>query len=297
MVTGIEFLASTETLPGQPPWYAIVLAALIGVYTLVGFKAAADLGEETVNARRTIPRAIILSVVISSALGMLTLIGFTLAIPDLAAVQASPVPLAEIAFYWLGETMTGVLLLVGVFSMFALTVVAAAASARLIFAMARDNLLPGSTALRRVNPDTKTPVVALVVSLALMFYGYGNGNTFGTLVGAATLLPYLVYLLAVLAYGLRRRRMAAPPEAFSLGRWATPVFVAALVWLVAVLLALILSSEFRNATYVALGVLAVAGLWYVVGHWRLRNGQAGATMLAAAGGARAGEHRPRASTQ
>lgn len=299
---GLEFLGSTETLPGQPLWYAIVLAALIGVYTLVGFEAAADMGEETVNARRAIPRAIILSVVISSALGMLTLIGFTLAIPDLASVQASPVPLAEIAFYWLGETMTAVLLLVVVFSMFALTVVAAAASSRLIFAMARDNLLPGSTALRRVNPGTKTPVIALVVSLviclALMSYGYANGNAFGTLVGAATLLPYLVYLLTVVAYGLRRRRMAALPESFSLGRWATPVFLAALVWLVAVLLALILPSEFRNATYIALGVLALAGLWYVVGlHRRLRNGEAGAPTLATDGGTGAGDSRPRASPQ
>lgn len=299
---GFDFLGSTETLPGQPLWYAIVLAALIGVYTLVGFEAAADMGEETVNAPRTIPRAIILSVVISSVLGMLTLIGFTLAIPDLASIQASPVPLAEIAFYWLGETMTGVLLLVVVFSMFALTVVAAAASARLIFAMARDNLLPGSTALRRVHPATRTPVIALVVSLLscllLMFYGYANGNAFGTLVGAATLLPYLVYLLTVVAYGLRRRQMAALPGAFSLGRWATPVFVAALTWLVAVLLALILPSEFRNATYVALGVLAVAGLWYVLGlHQRLRNGEAGAKTLAAANSADAGESRPHASTQ
>jgi amino acid transporter len=231
---GVGFLGQTETLPGQPLWYAVVLAALIGVYTLVGFEAAADMGEETVNARRTVPRAIILSVVISSVLGMLTLIGFTLAIPDLASVQASPVPLADIIFFWLGETLTKVLLL-----------------------------------------------VSLVICLALMFYGYANGNAFGTLVGAATLLPYLVYLLTVIAYGLRRRQMAALPEAFSLGRWATPVFVAALVWLTAVLLALILPSEFRNATYVALGVLAVAGLWYVVGlHRRLSSGAAGATTLA-----------------
>jgi len=299
---GLGFLGSTDTLPGQPLWYAIVLAALIGVYTLVGFEAAADMGEETVNARRTIPRAIILSVVISSVLGMLTLIGFTLAIPDLAAVQASPVPLADITFYWLGETLAKVLLLVVVFSMFALTVVAAAASARLIFAMARDNLLPGSKALRRVNAGTKTPVIALVASLALclalMFYGYANGNAFGTLVGAATLLPYLVYLLTVVAYGLRRRQMAALPEAFSLGRWATPVFVAALVWLVAVLLALILPSEFRNATYVALGVLAVAGLWYVVGlHRRLARGEAGATTLAAAGSAGTGDNSLRDNTK
>jgi len=162
---GLGFLGQTETLPGQPLWYAIVLAALIGVYRWSGSRPL-----PTWERRRSMPEgrfrwAIVLSVVISSVLGMLTLIGFTLAIPDLASVSASPVPLADIIFYWLGETLTKVLLLVVVFSMFALTVVAAAASARLIFAMARDNLLPGSTALCRINPSTKTPVVALLVSL------------------------------------------------------------------------------------------------------------------------------------
>jgi len=293
---GLGFLGTTTTLPGQPLWYAVVLAALIGVYTLAGFEAAADMGEETVDVRRTIPRAIILSVVLSGVLGMLTLIGFTIAIPDLAAVQASPVPLADITFYWLGETLTKVLLLVVVFSMFALTVVYVAAAARLIFAMARDNMLPGSTVLRRVNPGTRTPISALlitfVICLALMLYGYANGDAFGTLVGATALLPFLVYFLTVVAYGLQRKRLAALPDAFHLGRWAGPVFVAALVWLLAALAALILPSEFRNATYVVLGGLALAGLWYVVGlHKRLQNGTAGATTLSAAA------NRPRDTVQ
>jgi len=283
---GLGFLGTTDTLPGQPLWYAVVLAALMGVYTLAGFEAAADMGEETVNVRRTIPRAIILSVVISGVLGMVTLIGFTLAIPDLATVQSSPVPLADITFYWLGENLTKVLLLVVVFSMFALTVVYVAAAARLIFAMARDNMLPGSSVLRRVNPGTRTPISALLVTfvicLALMLYGYANGNAFGTLVGATALLPYLVYLLTVIAYGMRRRQLDPLPDAFHLGRWAGPVFVAALVWLVAALAALILPSEFRNATYVALGGLALAGFWYVVGlHKRLRDGTAGVSTLSA----------------
>jgi amino acid transporter len=140
---GWGFLGTTSTLPGQSTFYAIVLASLIGVYTIVGFEAAADMGEETVDARRTVPRAIILSVVVSGVLGMITLIGFTVAIPDLGAVQQSPVPLADIAGYWLGEPVTRIFLAIVVFSMFALTVVAAASSARLIYAMARDTCSPG----------------------------------------------------------------------------------------------------------------------------------------------------------
>lgn len=115
--------------------------------------------------------------------------------------------------------------------MFARTVVAAAASARLFYAMSRDNLLPGTRGLPRINPGTMTPVtapvVSLVICLALVFYGHPNGHAFGTLVGATALIPYIVYVLTVVAGGLRRRRMDKQPDAFHLGRWATAVFVAA----------------------------------------------------------------------
>ncbi|HEX4356563.1 MAG TPA: amino acid permease [Pseudonocardia sp.] len=281
---GFEILGQWATQPGQSLFYGIVLASLIGVYTLVGFEAAADMGEETVDARRTIPRAILLSVIVSGVLGMITLIGFTVAIPDLTTIRSAEVPLADISTYWLGSGLTSVFLLVVVFSMFALTVVAAAASARLIYAMARDNMLPGSTLLRGVSVGRGTPLPALVTSLviclALMTYGYLNGNAFGTLVGATALIPYVVYFLTVLAYGARRHRLDRLPGAFHLGPWAMPVFVLAVIWLLTALAALILPSEFRDAVWVTVGGLALAGVWYVIGlRGRLRAGTAGPPRL------------------
>lgn len=283
---GWGFLGTTTAHPGQSTLYAIVLASLIGVYTIVGFEAAADMSEETVDARRTVPRAIILSVVIAGVLGMITLIGFTVAIPNLGDIQKSPVPLAEISAHWLGLPLTGIFLIIVVFSMFALTVVAAAASARLLFAMARDNMLPASGVLSKVSARRRTPVAALltslVICLALMTFGYLDGNAFGLLIGATALIPYVVYLLTVIAYGVRRRRMDRLEGAFHLGRWAVPVFAAALVWLVVALLALVLPSEFRPAVYVTLGGVALAGVWYVAGlHRRLAAGTAGPPVLGA----------------
>jgi amino acid transporter len=281
---GFDILGQWATQPGQSLFYGIVLASLIGVYTLVGFEAAADMGEETVDARRTIPRAILLSVIVSGVLGMITLIGFTVAIPDAATIGSAEVPLAEISTYWLGSGLTSVFLLVVVFSMFALTVVAAAASARLIYAMARDNMLPGSKLLRGVSAGRQTPLPALVTSLviclALMTYGYLNGNAFGTLVGATALVPYVVYFLTVLAYGARRHRLDRLPGAFHLGQWAMPVFVLAVIWLLTALAALILPAAFRDAVWVTVGGLALAGVWYVIGlRGRLRDGTAGPPRL------------------
>ncbi|MCW2719086.1 APC family permease [Pseudonocardia sp.] len=276
---GFGFLSTT--VPGAVFPDALVGGALVGIFTLVGFEAAADMAEETVDARRTVPRAMILSVVVSGVLGWAALIGFTVAIPDLAAVSSSPVPLAAIAEYWLGPVLTKVFLAVVVFSMFALVVVAAASNSRLIFAMARDGMLPFSNLLRRVNPRTSTPVPALVTSLVvclvLLAYGTADGNAFAVLVGATALVPYLVYLLTLGGYLARRRSIVDAGEGgFRLGAAALPVAVLALLWLVAVVAALTLPEAFRSADYVVLGALVLAGLWYVAAlRRRLNEGTAG----------------------
>jgi amino acid transporter len=208
-------------------------------------------------------------------------VGFTLAIPDLPAVQASQVPLAVIAEYWLGPALTKVFLAIVVFSMFALVVVAAASNSRLIFAMARDNMLPFSNVLRRVHSRTNTPIAALVVSLVvclvLLAYGTADGDAFAVLVGATALVPYLVYLLTLGGYLVKRRGLVdAGTGGFRLGAAALPVAGLALLWLVAVVAALTLPEAFRSADYVVLGALALAGIWYVaVLRKRLAAGTAG----------------------
>jgi amino acid transporter len=276
---GFGFLFTTAT--SAPLADALVGGALIGIFTLVGFEAAADMAEEAVDARRAVPRAMILSVVVSGVLGMFALVGFTLAIPDLPTIQASPVPLAAIAEYWLGPVVTKIFLAIVVFSMFALIVVAAASNSRLIFAMARDGMLPFSAALRRVHPRTGTPVPALVASLVvclvLLVYGTADGNAFAVLVGATALVPYLVYLLTLGGYLARRRALVEAGEGgFRLGAAALPVAGLALLWLVVVVAALTLPEAFRSADYVVIGALALAGIWYVAAlRRRLRDGTAG----------------------
>jgi len=174
-----------------------------------------------------------------------------------------------------------------VFSMFALVVVAAASNSRLIFAMARDGMLPFSKALRRVNPRTSTPVPALVTSLVvclvLLAYGTADGNAFAVLVGATALVPYLVYVLTLGGYLAKRRSIVAAAEGgFRLGAAALPVAVLAMLWLVAVIAALTLPEDFRSADYVVLGALALAGLWYVAAlRRRLADGTAGIGSAAA----------------
>lgn len=281
---GIGVLRDTTNLTHHPMWYALALASLIGAYTLVGFELAADLSEDAVNARVDVPRAVIRAVGAAAALGMLALIGFTLAIPNVAAIEKSPLPLVDIASYWLGGTATKVFIAFVVFSMFALVVVGAGAQARLVYSLARDNMLPCSGALRRIDPRTRTPIVALIVfgaiSIGLMIYGHFSNNAFGTLVAATAILPYIIYFMITLAYAFKRRTLQAMPGAFDLGRWAPLVIGFVLVWTALMMVILSVPGQFHGAGEVVLGGAAVATIWYIIAlRGRLRRGTAGVRPL------------------
>lgn len=68
---GLRILADstnyTTGVPAQLPAYALSL--LMGAFCLTGFEAAADLAEETRRPRRVIPRAMLLSLLSSGAVG------------------------------------------------------------------------------------------------------------------------------------------------------------------------------------------------------------------------------------
>jgi len=212
---------------------------------------------------------------------MIALIGFTVAIPNLKAVEApNTLPLLTIAGYWLPSWLVKVFVAFVVFSMFAILVVGAGAQARLAFSMARDNMLPLSRVLRKVNPRSQTPIVALlvfaVIDVGVLIYGYSQPSAFGTLVGATAIIPYIIYFLITVAYAVKRRTTDTIPGTFTLGRWAWPVIGFVLVYSALIMLVLALPAPFRGADKVLLYGFILAVLWYVCAlYWRLRRGTAG----------------------
>jgi amino acid transporter len=277
---------TTSSIAAHPVFYRFALAGLLGAYTLVGFELAADMSEDAVDPRRTVPKGVIWAVAGSAILGMIALIGFTVAIPNLKAVEtvsaAGGLPLLTIAQFWLPAWLVKVFVGFVIFSMFAILVVGAGAQARLAYSLARDNMLPFSSVLKRVHPKTQTPIVALlvfaVIDVGAMIYGYFQTSAFLTLVGATAILPYIIYFLITVAYARKRRTTDAIPGVFNLGRFAWPVIGFVLVYSLAIMLDLSVPSIFFGSDKVLFYGFGVAVLWYVtVLYWRLKHNKAGVT--------------------
>jgi amino acid transporter len=277
---GASILTNTTSVLHNPTIYAFALAGLMGAFTLVGFELAADMSEDAVSPRSSVPRGVIWAVAGSVILGMIALIGFTVAIPSLKDVEAPGLPLLVIAGYWLPSWLVKVFIAFVIFSMFAILVVGAGAQARLAYSMARDNMLPVSGWLRRINPRTQTPIIALlvfaVVDIAVTWYGYLQASAFATLVGATAIIPYIIYFLITAGYAYKRRTLDSLPGVFSLGRWAWPVIIFVLVYSALIIFVLSVPGPFHSSDKVVGYGAGIALLWYAaVLVWRLRRGTAG----------------------
>ncbi|MGI9028879.1 MAG: amino acid permease [Ilumatobacteraceae bacterium] len=136
------------------------LSIIVGLATLVGFDAAANLAEEAKDPFRTVPRAIVGSVVAAALLGMVFLIALTVAIPDIPSISQSASPVADIMRLQLGSVAEKGLLVVITFAFFAAGMVTMATGARLVYAMARDSRFPAHRLMRKVDPRTQTPIPA-----------------------------------------------------------------------------------------------------------------------------------------
>jgi amino acid transporter len=243
----------------------LMLAMIMGLSTLTGFDAAANLAEEAKDPYRNVPRAIVGSVVAAAVLGLLFLIALTVAIPDVTRISRSGSPVAAILHDQLGPLVETTLLAAITFAFFACGMVVMAAAARLVFAMSRDARFPAHQLMRQVNPRTQTPIPATILifagGVALMVALPGEALL--ELITASTILPVLIYAATVILYLAVRSRLDRQEGAFDLGRFELPVAIIALVWLVVATVVLVTPGAALVPVLIVLGLMLVGGVFFL----------------------------------
>jgi amino acid transporter len=271
-------LGSAGVVPsaGYYAWLGpFMLATLLGAYTIVGFEAASNLAEETVEPHKTIPRAMVRAVLISGVVGFAFLIALTYAISSVKGASASAAPVAFIVQSVLGGFVQKLFLIFVCVSIFACGLVIMVTNGRLIWSMSRDRRLPGYQLWRQVPRATGGPswatVLAAVIGALITLVLRTHTAALITLFTASTIMPALLYASTVLLYIVTARQRRGRAGHFSLGRFEVPVIAGALIWLAYELIVLIGPGEFRDAQYYVLGSLGVGVVFYVV-QWLLEPG-------------------------
>ncbi|MGO8873867.1 MAG: APC family permease [Acidimicrobiales bacterium] len=137
----------------------------LALYMFIGWENGPALAEECRTPRRTVPRALYISVAIGAALFVFfayaTVTGFDY---DVSSIGRSSIPFLSVADQYLGGAAVAAWV-AGIVSVLATLVAGANSQARMIFDGGRTGLLPAQ--LGRLRRGTDTPVVALLVMAAV----------------------------------------------------------------------------------------------------------------------------------
>lgn len=191
-------------LPSGTDFTVIAAGAVFGFLAFAGFEGAAALGEETLNPKREIPRALKIAIGVVGAFYLLTIIGQSLGFgvnaAGVEAFQGSSAPYADLATAYVGTWLAAMLDLVASISLLAIAMGTMNAGARILFALARD---AGSrTPIARVSKSGE-PTVALWVMLVVALVIMVGQSMAGTTVLDATFYWLTIGTIALLvAYAL-----------------------------------------------------------------------------------------------
>jgi urea carboxylase system permease len=264
---------------------AFLIASLASGYVMYGFDTASSLGEETVEPRRTAPKAIARAILASFVIGGAILVFAVMSAPNLDDPQLgeSSGGLQYIVEQVMGGTLGRIFLVCIAIAVTVCALAVHTAAIRLTFAMARDNALPFGEKLATVNPKTQTPIVPAVtigiIAVIILVINIGQPKIFTVLTSIAIIMIYMAYLMVTGPMLKKRLQGQWPPKDlkeggyFTMGRWGLLVNIVAVVWGVGMAVNLawprtaVYGEPWYNTwgAFVYIGVILGFGLlWYFV---------------------------------
>ncbi len=237
--------------------------------SFIGFEASASIGEEVRDARRVLPKAVILALATGGALVILASLGLVLAIPDMPAVLAGKDanPIATTLEHSFGSAAGRVLLVLLVIGFTSSMIAVQTAVSRAIWASARDRALPGTKVLGRLSGRENLPwnaiLVTFIVSGVLVFFG--TTKVFALLVSFASFGFILSYYLPIVGLAWRKLRGSLEPGGAWGERWIGGGTTVAAVWLSAGIVNLVWPRSVFGDWYLNWGILIMTGALGVVG--------------------------------
>ncbi|KAF2648994.1 amino acid transporter-like protein [Lophiostoma macrostomum CBS 122681] len=224
-------------------WRSMGLSFFVGWITsltsFVGADGADHIAEEIHQASRVIPFSIWFSTLFNGVMGFAMMLAILFSTPDILTATESPTgfPFMTIFETAMGHAAaTALVIVITAVNVVSVSSVLATAS-RMLWAFSRENGLPGSSWIVKVNPESRIPVnaiiVTVVINVLLALISVGSTAAFAAFYSVVLAAYYASFILS--AGVMLHKRLTTPASEipwgpFRLGRFGTPVTVVSLCY-------------------------------------------------------------------
>jgi APA family basic amino acid/polyamine antiporter len=265
---------------GQPLWQAVsgidpasfgvsgvFVAAAVVFFAYSGFEAVANLGEETKDPARDMPRGLMGTLVVCTLLYLGVCFVLTGMVDYAHLSEGAPISDAfdQVGLGW-ASVLINIAAIAGLSSVILVDIVA---MGRIGFALCRDGLLP--PAIGKVHEKYRTPMrITLATTAVVCLLGaFVPLATLAQMVSIGTLFAFLVVAIAVIVLRRTKPRMERPFRTPSVP-WLP---LASVVTCLALMASLAVETWLRFLVWLVLGLIVY--VFYGRTHSRLAPGRAG----------------------
>jgi len=167
-------------------WQGVLLGAFVAFYAFIGFEDMVNVAEEVKEPSRNVPRAIVMTLIITTFLYVLVAMTAVAGLP-LEQLASSEAPLADMYTHFSGQPAT-VIIIIGLLSVLNGILVQIIMATRVVYGMSSQGWIHAW--FSRVNRGTKTPinatmvvvVITLVLAISLPLLTLAKLTSFVTLI-------------------------------------------------------------------------------------------------------------------
>lgn len=247
------------------PTSATISSAALIIFAYFGFENIVNLAEETKSPESTIPRAILLSLFISTVLYVLvSFAAVELMPPDQLALTESALTDAAMGS---SKRIAGILAGIALFSTANTALIALLTTSRILYGISKDNSLP--QAFAKTLTHRQTPWVSALVSLglAMALLPLGKVETLASVAAFATMIAFIAVNSALISL-----RMSAPaterPFKVPFALWKIPVLP-----VLGILTCVLFLFQFEKQIYIVgtVAFVSSAGIYFLYSATKRRS--------------------------
>jgi len=250
---GIGSLGSVDLLEAPNGLSGVLSASALVFFAYLGFEDIVNIAEETKKPEKTIPKALILSILITILLYVLVAF-VAVSLADWQALGKSNAPLAFAASQVLGENAFMLMSIIALFATSNTVLIMLVVGSRMIYGMAKEGAFPSF--LSRINIKKNTPSLAIIVTMlvSIFFLFIGDLELVAALTSFGAFITFAFVNISLIYIRYRRTELERPFKTpLNIGRFPITGFLGLLT-------CLFFASQFNFTVILSGSVFFIAGL-------------------------------------